>query len=473
MRKLRNTGEYLKYAASRTETNPDWDSVGVRSDSQGWYMITIGYGTQDGKYKLKQFDFDGKLVVDSNFITIDEIPSPTKTFYKSLFGKELPDIRSDRTAPPVVAPTTPSPSPTPTPTPTPDPDFGPITSSYNSTSGYGEVDLRRAINEITGENLVEVDDSEGDIYEYLPGPAIRDDTVTRSGALEAHAAGYRGQEIIVAVIDTGVNIDHVDINDNIWVNEGEIAGDGIDNDGNGYVDDINGWNTANDNNNVSDIQGHGTHVAGIIAAEDNGIGRIGVAPDVKIMVLNSFKNNFGTISAAQEDTNEAIYYAVDNGAHVINLSLGSDSGSVLPERVAALKYAEDNGVICVYASGNSNLSRPGSPGIAARDIGVVVGAVNDDGSRASFSNRAGGEGDILGDGNAKPLYVTANGVSVLSLDSNDDNGYRNLQGTSMACPVVAGAVAVMLSANPNLDPDDIKVILANTSYDSVGQQRGF
>ena len=76
------------------------------------------------------------------------------------------------------------------------------------------------------------------------------------------------------------------------------------------------------------------------------------------MVLNSFKNNFGEISAAQADTNEAIYYAVDNGAHVINLSLGSSSDQVLPERVAALKYAEDNGVICVYASGNDGLARP-------------------------------------------------------------------------------------------------------------------
>ena len=283
--------EYLEELEAKTLSDDNWNTVGVTRDLSGNFkVLVVGYGTNANKFKLKTFSNQGLLVSDTDFKFYSELNPTDVTTYNDLFGKDIENIKNGRVrigayVPPEVE------LPEPEPEPTPELDFGPITSSYNSNSGYGEIDLREALEEIIGEQLPEVDDSNGDFFDYLPGPGKRDDTVTRSGALEAHAAGYMGQEIIVAVIDTGVNINHVDIDDNIWVNPGEIAGNGIDDDGNGYVDDINGWNTALGTNDISDIQGHGSHVAGIIAAEDNGIGRIGVAPKVKIMVLNSFKNS--------------------------------------------------------------------------------------------------------------------------------------------------------------------------------------
>ena len=462
--------EYLEELEAKT-LSPVWNTIGVKRDASGNFkVLVVGYGTNAEKYKLKTFTSEGLLLSDTDFKSLSDLNSTDVSLFQSIFGRQLPDIKKTRVrigafAPPPVTVIDPEP-----PAPI---DFGDIVGDYNANTGYGEIDLREALELITGEELDEVSDTQGKVS-VTDTFKVTDPTLTRSGALEAHAAGYKGQEIIVAVIDTGVNINHNDIDDNIWRNTDEIAGNGIDDDGNGYIDDIHGWNTADNNNDISDIQGHGTHVAGIIAAEDNGIGRCGVAPEVKIMVLNSFKEDAdGNVSAAQADTNEAIYYAVDNGAHVINMSLGSEFPFILDERKEALKYASDNGVICVYAAGNAGASRPGTPGIAAHDIGVVVGAVDSSGRQANFSNKAGGPGDFLDDGVANQLYVTAAGVSIWSHDRASNDGLVNKQGTSMACPVVAGAIAVMLSAEPDLDENDIRVILANTSYDSAGAIRGF
>jgi len=435
---------------ARYQNRPN-SCVQITDEGDNYLIVISGGSTRPGLSKAFLYSKDNFSIggTGDRWVTDTTVYSEVRVY--------------DRTIQP-VAPPSPPPAPEPPPAPSgpdPDPDFGNITSSYSTQTGYGEVDLRRALKEITGEDLPEVADFTGD------------STVTRSGALEAHAAGYTGEDIIVAVIDTGLNIDHIDIDDNLWINPGEIAGDGIDNDGNGYIDDVHGWNTALDNNDISDIQGHGTHVSGIIAAEDNGIGRIGVAPNVKIMTVKSFRNNNGSITAALPDTDEAIIYAVDNGAHVINMSLDGPSEYVSPGRLAALQYAEDNGVVVVMASGNDGGSRPGTPAIAAVDVGIAVGSVNSSGDLSSFTNRAGGQRDYLGDGLDNPLYVTANGALVSSLSRTSNTGSTIKSGTSMAAPVVAGAVAVMLQANPNLDVNDIKVILANTSYDSIGTSRGF
>jgi len=156
-------------------------------------------------------------------------------------------------------------------------------------------------------------------------------------APEAWARGYTGQGVTVAVIDSGVDISHQDLSNNIWRNTGEIASNGIDDDGNGYTDDVYGWNfgIGQNNNNVlpgttSSGQGHGTHVAGTIAAANNGIGMTGVAYNSRIMAIR-----MGDVDSQGRFTNggnlaQAIRYAVDNGARVINMSLGSGQLLVSP-----------------------------------------------------------------------------------------------------------------------------------------------
>ncbi|MEZ6116119.1 MAG: S8 family serine peptidase [Pirellulaceae bacterium] len=143
-------------------------------------------------------------------------------------------------------------------------------------------------------------------------------------APEVWSQGYTGEGIVVAVVDTGVDWTHVDLASNIWTNADEIAGDGIDNDRNGYVDDVYGWNFANRNANVQDANGHGTHVAGTIASLRNGSGSTGVAHDAQIMPVKVLGNNG---SGSDYAVSQGIRYAVDNGADVINLSLGGAAPS--------------------------------------------------------------------------------------------------------------------------------------------------
>ena len=132
-------------------------------------------------------------------------------------------------------------------------------------------------------------------------------------------------EIIVAVLDTGVDKTHPDLQGGFWTNAGEIAGNGIDDDGNGFIDDVEGWNFPGNNNLIFDDHGHGTHVSGIVAARtDNGIGIAGVAGGVTIMPVDVFGGGIGTYA----DLIEAIVYATDNGADVINMSLGANSYSL-------------------------------------------------------------------------------------------------------------------------------------------------
>ena len=159
-------------------------------------------------------------------------------------------------------------------------------------------------------------------------------------APESWAAGYTGQGVIVAVVDTGVDINHPDLMSQIWVNAGEIAGNGIDDDGNGYVDDVHGWDFASNDNNPDDGNGHGTHVAGTIAADDNGIGATGVAPDATIMPVRVLGNN-GSGSASSVAA--GIRYAVNMGADIINLSLGGSYSSLI---LSAIEYA-----VCAQRAG--------------------------------------------------------------------------------------------------------------------------
>jgi hypothetical protein len=308
---------------------------------------------------------------------------------------------------------------------------------YNSTSGYGLINASAAVAKASGQNtFADVPDLGGNNWgaDLVKAP-------------ETWAKGYTGQGVVVAVLDTGVDYNHQDLSTNIWTNSKEIAGNGKDDDGNGYIDDYYGWNFDGNNNSTLDVNGHGTHVSGTIAGVNNGYGVTGIAYDSKIMPVKVLDDqgsgSYGAIA-------NGIYYAVDNGANVINLSLGGSRSNDTLQK--AIEYASSKGVIVVMAAGNSGGSRPAYPARYAKNYGLAVGAVDENKNLADFSNRAG----------ADPLtYVTAPGVNVYS--TIPGNEYASYSGTSMATPHVAGVVALMLSANPNLSDAQVRQIIAETS----------
>lgn len=308
---------------------------------------------------------------------------------------------------------------------------------YNSNFGYGLVDAAAAVAGAIGQSspFPEVADLGGNSW-----------ALDMVNAPEAWAQGYTGQGVVVAVVDTGVDYNHSDLSGNIWVNSGEIPDNGIDDDGNGFVDDVRGWDFVDGDNDPMDLDAHGTHVAGTIAAENNGFGVTGVAYNATIMPVRVIDTEGGTSS----DIAAGIRYAVDNGANVINLSLGGNFTSA--EEEDAIRYASDSGVVVVMAAGNEGDSQPVYPAYYATDWGIAVGAVDSNKTLADFSNRAG----------ATPLdYVVAPGVDILSTTPN--NSYQSFDGTSMAAPHVSGVAALILSANPNLTPAEVESLLTQTA----------
>ena len=316
-------------------------------------------------------------------------------------------------------------------TPTP-----PSSLVFNSTYGYGLVDAGAAVARAIGQSAFAN-------TAKLGGNNWGDDLVH---APEAWARGFTGQGITVAVIDDGVDINHEDLRGNIWHNPKEIANNRIDDDRNGYEDDINGWNFTLNNNNVMPSGIHGTHVSGLIAARNNGLGVTGVAYNAKIMPIRISDNQDSLIG----DLVGAIHYAVDNGARVINMSL---SCSYFPELQDALAYAASHNVITVSAAGNYSQPTPTTPASYATQYGISVGAVDKYGTIAKFSNRAGND--------SRMRYVVAPGVDIFS--TTPDNTYEYHDGTSMATPYVAGVVALMLSANPSLTPTQVRDMIASSA----------
>jgi len=262
-------------------------------------------------------------------------------------------------------------------------------------------------------------------------------------------------DVIIAVIDTGVDYNHLDLRNNIWVNTAEIPDNGKDDDGNGYIDDINGWDCVGNDNNPMDDNGHGTHVAGIAAAANNKLGTVGVAYNCKIMVLKA-GNSSGYFN--NSDIAEAVQYAYMNGASVINMSFGGYSISTAVED--ALKDAY-NTCVLVAAAGNDGICnqpncsthmlncKPAYPASLQYVIGVM--SCNSNGtSLSSFSNF-----DHFPFNNYE-YDVVACGENIQSTWPN--NKYASLSGTSMACPTVAGIAAVVRSTYSDREKYSTKYI---------------
>jgi subtilisin family serine protease len=262
-----------------------------------------------------------------------------------------------------------------------------------------------------------------------------------------------GDGIVVAVIDTGVNYRHPDIAANMWINPGEIAGNRQDDDGNGFVDDVRGWDFVANRNDPRDRNGHGTHVAGTIAAVgNNGKGVVGMAWQARIMPVRAIgANGIGYDS----DLAKAIVYAAQNGADVLNNSWG---GSMASQTISdAVSTAASLGAVIVFAAGNADGGGGGCTtsnsylGPAALPQAIAVGASTPTDQIADFSNSGGA------------LSVAAPGVDILSLRGGNrvkgkvvHGPYTRLSGTSMAAPHVAGLAAVLLSSQPELSPDEVR-----------------
>jgi subtilisin family serine protease len=262
----------------------------------------------------------------------------------------------------------------------------------------------------------------------------------------------RGAGVTVAVVDSGIRLEHPDLAPNVWTNFGEIPGNGIDDDHNGFVDDVHGADltTVAPQQDLSDGNGHGTHVAGIVAAAANGQGVVGVAPRAKIMTVKVLDaQGHGTTGAVAD----GIRYAVANGARVINLSLKSDAPD--PRVDEAIAAARTAGALVVVAAGNDGLDIDRTPSypasVPAPNLLVVAATTPADGrGLAEFSNYG-----VLS------VQVAAPGDEILS--TSHDGGYVAESGTSMAAPMTSGVAALMASANRRLGGVELRSLLLQSA----------
>ncbi|GAM08162.1 thermophilic serine proteinase [Geobacter sp. OR-1] len=285
----------------------------------------------------------------------------------------------------------------------------------------------------------------------------------------------KGEGVVVAVVDTGVDYNHIDLASNIWTNTGEIPGNGIDDDGNGFIDDVRGWDFVTNDNDPYDGHGHGTHVSGTIAAVgNNGEGIVGVAPAAKIMPLKGLDDGG---SGSSYGLARAIRYAADNGADVINNSWGCSSACPSnPVAEDAVRYAHELGAVVVFAAGNSNGDvNQYSPGNQANEV-ITVASSSELDTKSDFSNfgsaidvSAPGGGD---DGTSSNRV----GRNILSLRAGSTDlyadglctvgvGYYRARGTSMAAPHVSGVAALVVASHPSFTPGDVSQALRASADD--------
>lgn len=271
-------------------------------------------------------------------------------------------------------------------------------------------------------------------------------------APDVWSQGYHGQGAIVAVIDSGVD-PHAELMPSIWRNPNEQLND-RDDDHNGFPDDLNGWNFVDDDNSPIGSTSHGTHVAGTIVASRNRTGTTGVAYEAKIMPLRIF-DEAGVGSTS--DIASAVRYAVDNGANVINLSIG---GTATRNVMAALEYAADHNVLVVAASGNEGAKTPTFPAVSSVELPNVisVGAHDQSFTLTPTSNRVGSTGAV---------QIDAPGQDIMSTTVGNDYAYSS--GTSAAAAHVAGVAALAISANPNVSAASLRdALVAGVSRSVIG-----
>ena len=254
--------------------------------------------------------------------------------------------------------------------------------------------------------------------------------------------------VVVAVIDTGVDYTHEDLKDNIWVNTKEIPGNGIDDDGNGYIDDVYGVNLETGKDSGMDDNGHGTHVAGIIAAANNHIGVVGLAYNVKLMPI---KAGMASGFFNQSQIAKGILYAYNNGADVINMSFGGSASTIAVQDALETAYTR---CVLVAAAGNDGmpneglLARPAYPAALSYVMGVM--SVDILGVESSFTNY-----DVK-KYNSVEYEVYAPGSQILS--TIPGNRYATWSGTSMAAPYVSAMAALLRSAYPDTNTYPTKFI---------------
>ncbi|MBT7865334.1 MAG: S8 family serine peptidase [Opitutales bacterium] len=339
-------------------------------------------------------------------------------------------------------------------------------------SGYVQVRLRNP-------TIVSIEDAVGQLSRAFPNTIVTPDHLHFSTAIpreysssnlwhleqvnapDAWEFNTGSDTLVVAVIDTGCFTDHVDLRGRIFVNEGEIAGNGVDDDGNGFVDDVSGWDFYDDDAIPNDETGHGTHVSGIVGAQgDNGIGIVGMNWNSRILPLK-VGDVSGLSSSAIAEALRYVSMMKDRDVPIVASNNSYGSSAENPAALAVIREHEDKGILFVTAAGNSgeDLDSPnGSQFPAGFPQTNIISVANST------------QGDALSGGSnygLESVDIAAPGQEVYS--TYNDGDYRFSTGTSMSSPMVAGAVALVASHNPDLSPDELKQRILDTAkrFDSL------
>ncbi|HWB62593.1 MAG TPA: S8 family serine peptidase, partial [Chitinophagales bacterium] len=284
-------------------------------------------------------------------------------------------------------------------------------------------------------------------------------------AEQAWDVSHGSSNVVVAIVDNGVRINHQDLSGNLWTNTGETANNGLDDDFNGYTDDVHGYDVADNDADPSPPTGisqsdewnHGTHCAGIAsAATNNGTGIASVGFNTRIMAVKCTKSSSGN-GGQLTNVDDGITYAMRNGANVISMSFGSNGSSVTEQLL--ISSCINKGIVMVAAAGNDDTTAAFYP--AAYNGVICVGATDQNDKKASFSNYG------------SRVDVMAPGVGIYStLASGSGSDYGFFSGTSMACPMVAGLAGLVLAVHPSFTPaqvaNQIKSTADNISAENPG-----